>query len=204
MEIVRLKTRDGVHIVADYYDQGDTAVILLHQNGKDRHSWTSLIPELMDGGYSVLALDFRGHGESDLEFDALTDKDYFAMRYDLEAAELFLKGKKIIVIGASIGANAVLTSKNSIAGVLLSPGLNYRSLNAEKDILTYKHPLLIIASQEDGDSYISAKKLQESHKNAMLKTYSGMGHGTMMFTKSPDLPETILEWLDITLKRKKV
>lgn len=202
MEIVRLKARDGVYIVADYYDQGDIAVILLHQNGKDRHSWSALIPGLMDRGYSILALDFRGHGESDLEFDSLTDKDYSAMRYDLEAAETFLNGKTFVVIGASIGANVTLTSKHSIAGVLLSPGLNYRSLNAEKDILTYKHPILIVVSQEDGYSYTSAKKIQEFHNHVTLKTYSGMGHGTMMFTKAPDLPEAILEWVDLILTKK--
>lgn len=44
---------------------GAAPVLLLHGGGQTRHSWGNAQRQLIAAGYRVLALDSRGHGESD-------------------------------------------------------------------------------------------------------------------------------------------
>jgi pimeloyl-ACP methyl ester carboxylesterase len=64
---MRFGASGGVSLSGDVY--GDVhagpAVLLLHGGGQTRHSWGRAAIELCTRGYHVLALDLRGHGDSD-------------------------------------------------------------------------------------------------------------------------------------------
>jgi pimeloyl-ACP methyl ester carboxylesterase len=63
----RFGASGGVSLSGDAYGEvhGKPAVLLLHGGGQTRHSWGRAAIELCTRGYYVLALDLRGHGDSD-------------------------------------------------------------------------------------------------------------------------------------------
>jgi pimeloyl-ACP methyl ester carboxylesterase len=76
------------------------AVLLLHGGGQTRHSWREAGPTLAEAGWTAIAIDFRGHGDSDRAADS---------RYRVDAmAEDVLRvidaiGEPPVIIGASLG-----------------------------------------------------------------------------------------------------
>ncbi|MBI4016284.1 MAG: alpha/beta fold hydrolase [Candidatus Aenigmarchaeota archaeon] len=201
-----LLSDDGVRIAYTYTEgKKNTGVILAHMLNRDSHDYDKFSAKLQEQGYSVVSIDFRGHGKSDSDWQKFTSKDFNAMTLDIKAAQDFLttKGiKQFIVVGASIGANAALKQASqdmTIRGVvLLSPGLEYKGVKTEDAARALKVPALLIASKEDEYSYLSAQKLHSiiSTKKQII-LYEDAGHGTQMFAKQP-LDKIILEWVEQT------
>src|SRR5438128_1878537 len=68
-QAVKIRAADGLQIAATYYpsmlsDRQSPAALLLHQINGSRAQWERLVPELLAEGYSVLAVDMRGFGET--------------------------------------------------------------------------------------------------------------------------------------------
>jgi pimeloyl-ACP methyl ester carboxylesterase len=78
-------------------------VVLLHGGGANLHWWNHLIPELARD-HNVVALDFRGHGDSDHP-DAL---EVGAFHRDLEALLAHLGSPECSLVGHSLGAHVAL------------------------------------------------------------------------------------------------
>ena len=143
---VSLETEDNFEIKADYFDaSSDKSLILLHQLSMTKHSWKNFAQKAQEKGYNVLAIDLRGHGVSQGDWEQFNDKDFINMILDVKAANNFLKEKypktKIAVIGASIGANLAiqyLAKFNISTSIALSPGINYRGLDISKEIKLWK------------------------------------------------------------------
>ncbi|MFH0972073.1 MAG: alpha/beta fold hydrolase [Candidatus Micrarchaeota archaeon] len=200
---MELKTSDNFKIAATYYKaQKDTmdSIILLHMLGRNRNDWADLAQKLK-ANYDVLAIDFRGHGESDGDLDSFTAADFNKFMLDVRAAANHLdgKGKKVVaIIGASIGANIALNyaAENNIErAVLLSPGMDYRGVKTEESARKYVGKILFAASEDDSYSASSTRKLYEmTLAKKQLKIYQSAGHGTGMFA-STDLDVMISSWL---------
>jgi len=68
---VEFRGADDLTLVADEWNRGaDTsgerpAILMLHGGGQNRHSWKNTGQVLADRGFHVVALDSRGHGDSD-------------------------------------------------------------------------------------------------------------------------------------------
>lgn len=205
---VEFTTSDGVKIVGTYYDGGDKSVILLHRLGKDRNDWNNFVPELQAKGYSVLAIDLRGHGESitkngeRISWIGFSDSDFNSMTLDVMAAKEFLasKGKsKFAIIGESIGANTALNyaaeDSDIKSLVLLSPSLDYRGVKTDQSIKSYRGSLLIVASESDAESIDASQQMfTQSPADKQIKTYPNAGHGTDMFLGT-DLDKVIIDFL---------
>lgn len=78
-------------------------LVLLHGGGANAHWWDHLAPALAES-FHVVALDFRGHGDSDHP-DALTPG---AFQHDLEAVLAHLAAPDAILMGHSMGAHVAL------------------------------------------------------------------------------------------------
>lgn len=204
MEEVILNAEDGVKIAADYYTaEGEKAVILIHQFAKDKNSWGDLPDKLSAAGFSVLAVDLRGHGESDGNYSDFSERDFRdGMPKDVQAAKDFLaeKGKTdVSVIGSSIGANLALNEleKGIRRVVAISPGLNFKGIVVRNDFTSNEeNKALIIASADDEYSFESAGKIKEVlDSRAELLTYEKGGHGTALLSSHPELKEKILYFL---------
>lgn len=104
--IVEFRGVDGLALVADEWNRdaesaADRATILmLHGGGQNRHSWKKTGQILADAGFHVIALDSRGHGDSDRSPTA----DYSVETLCSDTLHvLYQIGRPVTLIGASMG-----------------------------------------------------------------------------------------------------
>lgn len=208
MEKINFTTSDDWTIVANYWPANGNAVILLHQLGSDKSSFTNFANELNKNGYAVIALDFRGHGESTTHYgktetwQSFTNADFNDMTKDVSAARDWLTNKgydEFAIVGASIGANTALNYAANDSDVktivLLSPGLEYKGIVVNQTIRNFNRSIFIVASNGDTYSARTAGILYQYASGAKdIKLYDGVAHGTMLFDRT-DLDKLILNWL---------
>ncbi len=205
-------TEDGVRISYTFVEgTNEAGVILLHMLNRNQQDYEGFARLLSENTYPVLAFDFRGHGGSDGRWEEFSPDDFKAMVYDVRAAEEFLakKGlKKVILVGASIGANTALVraAENSLVKgvVALSPGLEYRSVQTEDAVKKIQVPVLYVASKEDEYSALSAQRLHNlTRAPAEILLYEQVGHGTQMLAQK-EIRMQVLEWIELMATRVKV
>jgi dienelactone hydrolase len=206
---VSIRTDDGLALAATWYEPTSRpapAVIAVHMLQKSRRDWDQAATRIAGEGIGVLALDLRGHGES--QGGA---QDYQGMVQDVRAARRFLASRpdvvplRIGIMGASIGATlAALAAADDPAVVslaLLSPSIDYRGLRIEPAIRKYgSRPIFLVASDDDGYAARSMRDLQKSGggvREAVVLNHAG--HGTAMLTSDPDLARRLVEWFRRTL-----
>jgi pimeloyl-ACP methyl ester carboxylesterase len=102
-QTVKFRGIDDLVLVADEWNadsSGSPTVLMLHGGGQNRFSWKNTGQILADGGFHVVALDSRGHGDSDRSPDGAYTVD--ALCADtLQVLEQI--GRPVILIGASMG-----------------------------------------------------------------------------------------------------
>ncbi len=213
VEKVEFTTEDGVEIIGDFYEVPDSkyAGILIHMMPANRKSFRELALKLKETGYSVLAIDLRGHGESInstkglLDYREFSDEEHQASIYDIKSASKFLESKGFpitnqFLIGASIGANLslqFLSLNNEIkCAVLLSPGLDYRGIKLENYLKKeLGEKLLVIVTKEDLQSYSSINKIKEITPSSTILEYPGNAHGTDILNQYSELYDKIIFFL---------
>lgn len=213
-ERATLTTKDGLRIAADYYavSAATRGVVLLHMMPATRQSWISFAQDLRRAGFVVLAIDLRGHGESQggpEGYKTFSDVEHQKSRLDVEAAVEFLKSKGITsvsIAGASIGANLALdyltAHPDARAAVLLSPGLDYRGIRIEGLIERLGSAQRVLAVASDEDEY-SAESVRTLFAHAALGEQkkvirlNNAGHGTEMLERRPGLllRDVLVQWL---------
>jgi len=62
-----LSTEDRGVIYADVYGEGDRGVVLAHGGRFNKESWEKQAQTLASAGFRVLALDFRGYGNREVQ-----------------------------------------------------------------------------------------------------------------------------------------
>jgi uncharacterized protein len=108
-EEVTLTAEDGVNLQAWYHPPANgSAVILIHGAGSSRNSLRPYAAMLVRHGYGVLAMDLRGHGQS----EGATNRLAWQGTADVGAAVAFLKDRRevesIAGLGISAGGEALL------------------------------------------------------------------------------------------------
>ena len=207
---IDLFTSDGVHIKADFYDDVRTekGVVLVPMLGRTKETMADLASFLHPAGYKCLAIDPRGHGRSQQNWQSFTSRDFTNISNDIRAAKDYLSAhgaKKVSIIGASIGANLALayavTDSEVRTIVMLSPGLDYRGVKATLAAQEMRRPFLIVVSKEDDYSYKSSVQIDRlsGSEETKLDVFEGLGHGTEMF-KDRKILRIIKEWLDVHVR----
>jgi len=103
----------GLELVADAHgDPSAPPVLLLHGGGQTRRAWGGTAAALAARGFHAVALDLRGHGESDWAPDGDYTVDAFAADVRAVAARL---GGRPALIGASLGGLAALIAEGEAA-----------------------------------------------------------------------------------------
>jgi len=210
-KIINFQTKDGVKITGDFLDaQSKKSVMLLHILPGNRQDWDEFAQILQKNGYNALAIDERGHGDSQAwlgemgSWQEFVQADYDKMIYDVEASADWLKNKipetELAVMGGSIGANLSLlygAKTQPKIVVALSPGLNYKGIKTEIASRNFRKNLLLVASKDDNYPFESSQRLFEissAVKKEFIK-YEDAGHGTRMFVSEPELKQRILDFL---------
>ena len=219
MERIFLKTSDDIQIAADYskvdkskYSEPKAWLVLIHMMPETKESWAGFSSQLRESGYESLAIDLRGHGESQFGpegFGGFSDADHQKSIFDVDAAVEFLKDKgaapeKIFFIGASIGANLSLQYISEHpefkTAVLLSPGLDYRGIKTEPMVKNLKpgQRVLFVSSQDDFGNSPQSKTLYNEAADGVKKQieiYETGGHGTNILKNQPGSTNLIIKFL---------
>lgn len=198
-----ISTSDGLVLQATYYGaptRPAPGVLMLHMIGRDRSTWNDLAQRMQALGFAVLTVDLRGYGETG------GDEDWSLAQSDINTAVNQLAGlpgvdaSKIIIIGASMGANLGLNACADYAGckgaVLLSPGLDYRGISTAGAMARLgARAILIAASENDNNNPTDSVTLDSMAAGAhRLVIYPSAGHGTELLTAEPSLADVILSW----------
>ena len=106
-EHVSFPTQDGGLIYADMYGDGARGVVLAHGGRFNKASWEKQAQTLAKAGFRVLAIDFRGYGQS--RGPGQSDPLSAPLHFDVLAAVRYLRktgAKTVSVVGASMGGGA--------------------------------------------------------------------------------------------------
>ncbi len=106
-EHVSFPSPDGGLVHADLYGKGDRGVVLAHGGRFNKESWKKQAQELDRAGFRVLAIDFRGYGQS--RGPGQADPLSAPLHNDVLAAVRYLHrtgAKTVFVVGGSMGGSA--------------------------------------------------------------------------------------------------
>lgn len=135
MEAMRRRIRgaDGLDLQLYEWSSEGTPLLLLHGFGNDAHVWDEFAPTVAPH-YRTLALDQRGHGDSD--HDPERRYDHVSMARDVEAICELLALERVVLIGHSMGGRVSMRfagrNPEKIAGLVLvdcGPDLDMRGVS---------------------------------------------------------------------------
>lgn len=106
------RTFEGAHgnrLVATEMGPAGRPVLLLHGGGQTRHAWAKSARRLAEAGWHAVALDQRGHGDSEWVADGAYAFPDFAADAAAVARQIAReRGHRPVAIGASLGGIASL------------------------------------------------------------------------------------------------
>lgn len=105
-QTVTFRGVDDLSLIADEWNRGaesagtQPTILMLHGGGQNRHSWKNTGQILADSGFHVIAMDSRGHGDSDRSPTA----NYAVETLSTDTLQvLYQIGRPVVLIGASMG-----------------------------------------------------------------------------------------------------
>jgi dienelactone hydrolase len=186
-EHVSFPTQDGGVVYADVYGTGDRGVVLAHGGRFDKESWAKQAQTLAKAGFRVLAIDFRGRGQS--RGGSRSKSPDEGVQYDVLAAVRYLrdKGSKTAsIVGASFGGGAAAE-----ASVEARPGeidrLVLLAPSAIDEPQKMKGRKLFVTSRDDreGDGTLRLIEIREQYEKAPppkeLLILDGSAHAQFIF-----------------------
>lgn len=128
------------------WSQEGVPLVLLHGHGNEAHLWDDFAP-CVAPHYRVLAVDQRGHGDSDWDPEGRYDAD--AMTDDLECLTASLGIERFVLVGFSMGGRVSMTfagrHPDRLAGLVLvdiGPELDMRGvLRIQGEIAEQREPV---------------------------------------------------------------
>jgi pimeloyl-ACP methyl ester carboxylesterase len=128
----RIPAADGLELQLYEWSAEGTPLLMLHGFGNDAHVWADFAP-VVAPHYRALALDMRGHGDSD--WDPERRYDHLSMARDVEAVCDALELKRVVLIGHSMGGRVAMRfagrNPERMAGLVLvdtAPELDARGV----------------------------------------------------------------------------
>ncbi|HET6175809.1 MAG TPA: alpha/beta fold hydrolase [Candidatus Sulfotelmatobacter sp.] len=178
-------TQDGGIVYADMYGKGERGVVLAHGGRFNKESWAKQAQTLVKAGFRVLAIDFRGRGQSRGP-ESKSGED--GAEYDVLAAVRYLRktGAKIVsVIGASFGGEAAADASidaepGEIDRLVLLAAWTDRSPQKMKG-----RKLFIVARDDANDDGLRLPKIRGNYEEATgpkeLVILDGSAHAQFLF-----------------------
>ncbi len=132
--------------------------LLVHGFGNEAHIWDDFAPTLADA-YETLALDLRGHGDSD--WDEQGRYDYENHQADVEAVVSALGFDRLVIVGHSLGGRVAMrfaaAHPEKMAGLVIvdsAPELDPRGIvRITQDVEEHQAP--VFESVRQYENYLS-------------------------------------------------
>jgi len=102
----RIKGAHGLELHVLEWSTEGVPLVLLHGLGNEAHLWDDFVPAVAPH-YHVIALDQRGHGDSDWDPEARYDAE--SMADDLEAVLDAFEIDRFVLLGFSMGGRVAMT-----------------------------------------------------------------------------------------------
>ncbi len=190
---VSFDTADGGHIYGNVYGNGAHAVVLAHGAVFDKESWHELATRLAGEGYTALAIDFRGYGQS----RAGTNRG--ALHEDVLGAVRYLRSsgaRRVAVLGASMGGGASGTAAAQAAPGEIDELILLAAVAADSPDRMQGRKLFIVA-QGDGLRRTVEAQFAAAPEPKKLVVLEGSAHAQHLFRtdQGAALTATILAWL---------
>ena len=203
MRETRFTGAGGARLAASLYAPAGprkVTALLLHGGGQTRHAWDRTARALAGAGVTAIALDQRGHGDSDWIGDgAYAFSDFAADIAAVSDAIAQDAGKPPVLVGASLGGIAALLAlglrENVCAGLVLvdvTPWLNAKGVANVRGFMGARADEGF-ASVEEAAAAIAAylphrlkpKSLEGLAKNLRLRDGRFYWHWDPRFLKGP-------------------
>lgn len=110
------RAADGANIIGEVRGKGETAIVFLHGWGGDREYWKNQVAAFA-GGYTIVALDQAGHGESRTD---RKDSTIGVLAGDVETVVKDLGLKRVILVGHSMGGPVALAAAKRLPGTIVA------------------------------------------------------------------------------------
>jgi pimeloyl-ACP methyl ester carboxylesterase len=111
VETVNYEGFEGINLVADVRGDSDGwPVLFLHGGGQTRHAWGNAAELVAAQGWRTVALDLRGHGDSD--WSKSGDYSFTAFSADCIAVSDQL-GRPPVLVGASLGGMSAMLAEGT-------------------------------------------------------------------------------------------
>ena len=112
VERVLYRGFEDINLVADVRGEPDAwPVLFLHGGGQTRHAWGASAEIVASKGWRTIALDLRGHGESDWAKNG--DYSFTAFSADCIAVADQLEKPPVLVVASLGGISAMLAEGTS-------------------------------------------------------------------------------------------
>lgn len=184
-ERVSFPTQDGGLVYADLYGKGERGVVLAHGGRFNKESWKPQALTLVGTGFRVLAIDFRGYGQSR---GPQSKSAYDGVEYDVLAAIRYLHktgAKTVSVVGASFGGAAAADASmeaepGEIDRLVLLAAWTDRPAEKIKG-----RKLFIVARDDANDEGSRLPKIRANYEKAVgskeLVILDGSAHAQFLF-----------------------
>lgn len=198
-----LTASDNTKIAYDWYPTGSPVgyLLFMHMMPATKESWRDFAEEMRAAGFAGLAIDLRGHGQSDggpEGFQKFSDRDHRKSILDVDAAVKFLeqqgaRPEATTLIGASIGANLALQylaeHPEFPRGVLISAGLEYHGIEALPYAarMSSNKNLFFVTSRDDSNNAAMTMSITRALPAGVRQTILGFdlgGHGTALLPQA--------------------
>ncbi len=205
-----LKARDGFLIGYEYEEvpAARGTVILLHGLGSNLGEWYTFKKDLIHAGWSVMAVDLRGHGISNwhqgepIHWYELSEKGVRGSLLDVDAAVRHVSPEENLwMIGSSFGSAVAINyaaAREGVRGVvMLTPGPAYGGLESQQPLREYPGPVMLVAAEDDGAAARVAKflgEVGEGERNLVILEEAG--HGSVMLESGASIREEIIAWMN--------
>ena len=196
-------------------------MVLLHSLGYSSEWWETLPDELLDQGYAVLLIDFRGHGNSvynsklvRVSWNSLTNNAFAKYPDDVITIIDYIKNenKRIFfndwaIVGCDIGAITAINVANKIEYkpktiVMLSPLVEARSLYAPVKLAELNNiDTLSITGKTDVISIEAQNYLRKFAQSTFAEyTADSKSTGMLLLKHDSSLSKVIVSWITQYLK----
>ncbi len=186
------------------------AALLLPDGGELKEGWRDLPALLQNAGFSALAIDLRGYGETggvadwnQAPLDTATTLTYMHTLPTIDSTRSIVIGSGV---GAALAFTICLADSTCQAVVLISPQANAQGLTIQPTPAKLGKRAVLIIAASDNPYFADAEAINTAivGPTHTFSHYTGTAQGQALLAAHPEATGAIVDWLtQLALSTKK-